>query len=265
MATYRIGTITGTQAGLSVTAIVQEVEWSTSATEKNHQLPTGAIYASNLINPRGEVKISAVVPRQYANIPAAGGMITVSGCTMGNGLMSLDLDGTSGQSFTISGSRVVASNKSTATLEITGYAYLEADASDSGSASFEWILTDEHPAEDEYKNTVSFKNPDPTRYAFAISIVTMRRTTQTKTWRKAIPADQAAPVRPNPGNLSPTGWDATNGRVGRWVCIDGGCSRPYFLNGEIVKETWVTWQMVSDWEQYHSDYTEEKEESSSNA
>ena len=261
MATYRIGTITGTQAGLTVTAIVQEVEWSTSATEVNHQVPSGAIYASNLINLRGEVKIRAVVPRQYSDIPAAGGLITVRGCTMGNGLMSFDLDGTSGQSFQISGSRVVASNNSTATLEITGYAYLEAP----GSASFDWILTDEHPAEDEYKNTIKFSNPDPTKYAFAITFVTMRRTTQTLTWRKAIPADDPAPVRPNPGRLSPTGWDTTHGRVGRWVCIDGGCSRPYFLNGEIVKEAFVTWQYVSDWAPYHSDYTEEKEESSSNA
>lgn len=242
MATYRIGTITGTQAGLTVTAIVQEVEWLTSATEKNHQLPSGAIYASNLINPRGEVKISAVVPRQYANIPAAGGLITVRGCAMGNGLMSLDLDGTSGQSFQISGSRVVTSNRSTATLEITGYAYLEAP----GSASFDWILTDEQYG-DEYRADLQVVW-DGTKLVYVDT--SYRRTTSTMTWRKMIRANEAAPHAPNPGGLSPTGWSQSTGRANRWVCLDSGASRPYLLNGEIVKEARVTWQMVSSWEAY---------------
>ena len=230
MATYRIGTITGTQAGLSVIAIVQDVEWATSATEKNHQLPTGAIYASNLINPRGEVKISAVVPRQYANIPAAGGLITVKGCTMANGTMSLDLDGNSGQSFQISGSRVVASNKSTATLEITGYAYLEAP----GSASFDWILTDDQEAYDYM-------------FVAAVGIKYYYRSTHTMTWRKAIPADGTSPGQANPGELSPTGMG-----VGQWTCLDAGTSRPYYLNGETVKECWVTWRMRGSWTEIQS-------------
>ena len=258
MATYRIGTITGTQAGLTVTAIVQEVEWLTSATEVNHQLPTGAIYASNLINPRGEVKIHAVVPRQYANIPAAGALITVKGCSMGNGLMSLNIDGTSGQAFQISGARVVASNESTATLEITGYAYLEAP----GSASFEWILTDEQYG-DEYRNSVSFANPDPDKYVIAMNIVTQRRITTTKTWRKAIGAAAASPGIVNPGSLSPVGWSPSDGRIGRWVCIDAGCSRPYFLNGQIVKEAFVTWQLVSAWEIFNENFTENESDSTS--
>lgn len=241
MPSYRIGTITGTQAGLSVTAIVQDVEWLTSATEVNHQVPSGAIYASNLINPRGEVKISAVVPRQYSNIPAAGGMITVKGCSMGNGLMSLNLDGTSGQSFQISGSRVVASNQATATLEITGYAYLKAP----GSASFDWILTDEQSGY-EYTTVygvVAGADGKPT-----YDVARMFRSTNTMTWRKAIAADAASPGQANPGNLSPVGVEG-----GQWSCIDAGCSRPYYLNGQLVKDAFVTWRMVSVWTKINDD------------
>lgn len=260
---YAVGTITGAQAGLSTLAIIENVEWESSIDRIDRREVSGEVYKTDFQSPLAEVRITARVPRQYSNIPAAGGSITVKGGSFGDGAMSLDLDSQgAGMSFHIADARVVSSNNDTATVEIEGFRYLREKA----STTYDWILTDEHPAEDEYKNTIKFSNPDPTKYAFAITFVTMRRTTQTKTWRKAIPADQAAPVRPNPGNLSPTGWDTTHGRVGRWVCIDGGCSRPYFLNGEIVKEAFVTWQYVSDWAPYHSDYTEEKEEeSSSNA
>ena len=242
MSSYRIGTITGSQAGLSVTALIQEVEWATSVTEVNRQTAAGDIYASDLINPRAEVKIRAVVPREYANIPAAGGSITVNGCSFGAGSMSLNMDGTSGQSFQISGSRVVASNESTATLEITGYAYLEAP----GSASFDWILTDEQYG-DEYRADLKVVW-DGTKLVYVDT--SYRRTTSTMTWRKMIGANEAAPHAPNPGGLSPTGWSQSTGRANRWVCLDSGASRPYLLNGEIVKEARVTWQMVSSWEAY---------------
>ena len=225
MATYRIGTITGTQAGLSVIAIVQDVEWATSATEFNRQTAAGGIYASDLINPRGEVKIRAVVPRKYANIPAAGGTITVNGCQFGSGTMSLDLDGNSGETFQISSSRVVASNQATTTLEITGYIYVGA----TGSTTFSWELTDDQEAYDY-------------RFVAAVGVNYYYRSTHTMTWRKAIPVSDTSPGRVNPGNLSPTGMLANE-----WACIDAGTSRPYFLNGAVVKECWVTWRMFTTW------------------
>lgn len=245
MSSYRIGTITGSQAGLSVTALIQEIEWGTSATELNRQTVPGAIYTSNLINPRAEAKIRAVVPRKYASIPAAGGNITIRGCSFGVGSMSLNMDGNSGQTFQISTSRVVATNQQSATLEIAAYFFIDAP----GSASFDWILTDEQAC-DEYRAElgVAWDGTQLVR-----TDISYRRTTTTKTWRKMIGANDSAPVRPNPGGLYPTGWTARSGRADRWVCIDSGASRPYMLNGEIRKEARVTWQMVSAWEQYTPD------------
>lgn len=208
MATYRIGTITGTQAGLSATALVQSVEWVSSASEINRATETGKIYASDLINPRAEVKITAVIPSDYSAVPAAGGAISVGGAI-----------------YKISSVRKVSSNTATTTLEISGYVYSEA----TGSHAFDWILTDDQEAYDY-------------RFVAAVGVNYYYRSTHTMTWRKAIPVSDTSPGRVNPGNLSPTGMLANE-----WACIDAGTSRPYFLNGAVVKECWVTWRMFTTW------------------
>lgn len=223
--TYRVGTITGPQAGLSATCLVQSVEWISSGTERNQQTESGEVYLSSVYNIRSEVKITAVVPNQYSGLPAAGASIAVSGAT-----------------YRISSSRKVSSNRSATTLEITGYLYPGA----SGSHAFAWILTDEQSGY-EYTTLYGVVWDDATGSP-AYSVRRMGRSTNARTWRTAISADAASPGMVNPGNLSPVG-----SKAGQWSCIDAGTSRSYFLNGQLLKEAFVTWQMVSAWEEIDDD------------